>query len=96
MGAEWFKYLEKIGIPFCIMLKESILVIDTRRGGLIKLKNLLNHVSVKNHRGFQQKISDVFLRICATLTATGVLLILAIAGDENVLMLFYFIEKNGR
>ena len=88
IGAEWFQYLKKTGIPFCIRLKESMLVIDTRRGGLIKLKKLLYNVAATTHREFHQKLSGVFLRVFATRTDAGELLILAISGDDNELDAF--------
>jgi hypothetical protein len=84
IGYDWFQYLEKSGIPFCIRLKENALVMDTKRGGLIKFKNLFHNVSITQHRELYQRISGAFLRIFVTRTATGELLILAISGDDNI------------
>ena len=88
IGSEWFQYLKKKEIPFCIRLKENTLVFDTRRGGLIKLKNLLHNVSAVQSRELHQNLSGIFLRIFATRIATGELLILAISGDDNILDAF--------
>jgi hypothetical protein len=44
IGSDWFRYLQERGIPFCIRLKENMLVSDTYRGGVIKLKSLFRHV----------------------------------------------------
>jgi len=84
IGCDWFKYLEKSRIPFCIRIKENTLVADTKRGGLIKLKNLFYNISITQDRELHQRISGVFLRIFATRTATGELLILAISGNDNI------------
>ncbi len=88
VGAEWFKYLSQKGIPFCIRLKENMLISDTRRGGSIKLRNLFYNVSMTQTRELCQKVHGVFLRIFGTIIDSGELLILAISGEENTLDAF--------
>jgi len=83
IGEEWFHYLETMSIPFCIRVKENMLVGDTRRGGRIKIKKLFSHLSFGQFRELHQKISGTFLRIFATRTSSGELLILAISKDNN-------------
>jgi hypothetical protein len=89
IGVEWFQYLHSNNIPFCIRLKENMLVADVRRGGTIKLKNLFSYLSLSgNFREIQQVVSGVLLRIFATRINDGELLILAVSGDENLLDAF--------
>jgi len=84
IGAEWFRYLSEKGIPFCIRIKENMLVFDTRQGGRIKLKKLFRHLSVGQCRELQQVVSGTMLRIFGTRIATGELLILAVSGDDDL------------
>jgi len=85
IGSEWFQYLHEKGIPFCIRIKENMLVINTRQGGQISLKNLFKHLSVGQVRELQQIVSGTMLRIFGTRIATGELLILAVSENENLL-----------
>jgi hypothetical protein len=85
IGCEWFNYLHEKGIPFCIRIKENMLVTDTRQGGQIQLKNLFKHLLIGQSRELQQSIDGVMLRIIGTRIESGELLILAVSGDENLL-----------
>lgn len=88
IGADWFKYLNMNRIPFCIRLKENYLILDTRRGGKIKLKKLFQNLSYGQYREIRQIISGVDLQIFGTRTCTGELLILAVSDDGNLLDAF--------
>lgn len=83
VGSEWFQYLSTENIPFCIRLKGNTLVIDTHKGGTIKINNLFRQLSVGQSRELHQKIFGIYLRTFSTRTETGELLILAISGDNN-------------
>jgi DDE family transposase len=85
IGKEWFQYLQVSGIPFCIRIKENMLIQDTHHGGQIKLNKLFRHLLFGQSREVHQIISGTPLRICATRIATGEFLILAISGDDNLL-----------
>lgn len=84
IGTEWFQYLYAQGIPFCIRIKENMLVSDTRRGGKIKLKDLFCHLVLGQFRELQQPIGGIDVRIFGTRTESGDLLILAISDDDDL------------
>lgn len=84
VGEDWFFYLQEKGIPFCIRVKESMLVQDARRGGTIKLKKLFQYLSLGESRELYQTIAGVPLRIFGTRIKGGELLILAVWGDDNL------------
>lgn len=85
IGIEWFQYLSERGVPFCIRIKENMLVMDTRQGGRIKLKKLFRHLLIGQSRELQQMVSGTMLRIFGIRIATGELLILAVSGSDNLL-----------
>ena len=85
VGAEWFVYLQKTKIPFCIRLKENMLVTSTRSGKSVKLKSLFRGIAIGQARDLRQRLlNGLKLRICGTRTKDGELLILAISGDISV------------
>lgn len=93
VGEDWFFYLKEKNLPFCIRLKENMLVNDVRRGGKIKLKNLFNYLSLGQSRELYQAIAGVQLRIFGTRIIGGELLILAVYGDDDLLDAFNLYAK---
>ena len=82
VGAEWFKYLFINNIPFCIRIKENMLIRGKRCDDKIQLKKIFQSLEFGKIREVRQLISDVPLRILATRIETGELLILATYGHE--------------
>ncbi len=83
IGQEWFLYLKKQGIPFCIRLKENMMVVNTHKGGFISLRTLFKTLSGYDSREIQQTLAGIPIRICATRTITGELLILAVSAFDD-------------
>jgi len=88
IGEEWFTYLYSRGVPFCIRLKENMLIHDTRRGGKVKIKDFFKHLSGSQTREIEQVIQGVMLRIFVARTASSELLILAVSGNDNLVEAF--------
>lgn len=88
IGTEWFKYLFTNNVPFCIRIKENMLVNKKNCDEKIKLKKLFQGLEFAQTREIQQVISGFPLRILATRIETGELLILATYGIDDEVNIF--------
>ena len=84
VGHEWFAYLQANGIPFCIRIKENMLIFDTRNGGRIQIKKRFGYIAFGQCRETRQIIQGIDLQIFVTMTKDGELLILAVSDDSDM------------